>query len=191
MLKKILENIASGGDIVSLFLKADQPPSMIYWSLKDFLGDPDLFLAQEVAEKHKVNSQYLLDRVSDVIERIDRFRETNPYAVLNLTYQADAASIQDSWKRMLKKWHPDRHGNRNESLTMTQKINDAYMILKSLDTRRAYDKQYAPFLMIVKDIEARERPPRLGRKRIPILKWRYLVLAILIVLAGLFVWKVR
>ncbi len=50
---------------------------------------------------------------------------------------------------------------------------------------------HAPFLMIVKDIEARERPPRLGRKRIPILKWRYLVLAILIVLAGLFVWKVR
>jgi len=191
MLKKILENVASGEDTVSLFLNMGQSPSVIYWSLKDFLRDPDLLLAREVAEKYKVSSQYLFDRIGDVIERIDRFKETNPYAVLNLTYQADAASIQDSWKRMLKKWHPDRHGDRDEYLTMTQKINDAYMILKSLDTRRAYDKQYAPFLMIVKDIEARRRPSRLGRKRIPFLRWRYLVLAILIVLAGLFVWKVR
>jgi len=190
-LKKILENVVSGKDIVSLFLNAGQPPSLIYWALKSFYENPDMGLAQKVVGRFKASPQYLFDRVSDVVERVDRFRETNPYAILNLTYHANAAEIQEHWKQRLKEWHPDKHGDRDASLVMTQRINDAYMTLKTPDARKDYERQYAPFLAIVKDIEAQGRPPRFEKGHGSFLRWRYLIMAVLVVFAGLFVWKMR
>jgi hypothetical protein len=189
-LKRILGDIGSGKDIIPLFLEARQSPSEVFWTLKSFLENPDKTLARKIAARHKVSPQYLYDRISDVVEKIDRFREANPYAVLNLTYHADAAAIQNSWKALLKEWHPDRQGGGEDGLLMAQKINDAYQTLKSPESRKAYDKQFAPFLAIAKDIEDNSThfSPR-GERHLALKV--SLIGGILLVVALSYLWSIR
>ena len=189
-LKKILGDVGSGKDIIPLFLEARRSPSQVYCALKSFLESPDKTLVRKVAAKYKVSPQYLYDRISDIVEKVDRFRETNPYAVLNLTFHADAKAIQNNWKALQKKWHPDRQGGGNDSLLMTQKINDAYQILKTPESRKAYDKQYAPFLAIAKDIEDHSSHSFQRRERRLALKV-FLIGGVLFIVTLSYLWSLR
>lgn len=56
--------------------------------------------------------------------------EKKYYKILELEYGADFESIKKSYKRMLKKYHPDLFQNKPEKLKsaqkLTQQINEAY-----------------------------------------------------------------
>ncbi len=189
-LKRILEDVGAGKDIIPLFLEAGCPPRDVYWSLKYFLENAETPLVRKVAGKRKVSPQYLIDRVSDIVEKIDGFLETNPYAILGLNYHADAAEIQEKWKTLLKEWHPDKQKGGEESLAMTQRINDAYATLRTPESRKAYDRQYAPFLMIAKDIgEHPAAPFPVSRRRF--FPWSLWVVGALAVVAVAVLWSRR
>ncbi len=154
-----MKDILAGKELVPLFAESNRAPSVVYWGLKDFLEHPDDVLIRKVVAKFKVSPQYLIDRVEQIISQIDQFRETNPYSILDLTYEADLSEIENQWKRIVKKWHPDGKKERgwHDSLVMTQKVNEAYEILKSPHSRLAYNQTYIPLLAIVKDIEDHSR----------------------------------
>ena len=157
-LKRILEEIVAGKELIPLFMDSGIAPSTLYWMLKGFLKAPDRALCRKVASRGKVSTQYLLDRLGSLIDQVDEFLGTNPYSTLNVTYQADFSRIHQSWKELLKEWHPDKKNGGEDSLEMTQRINDAYRVLKEPELREKYDQQFAPLLAIVKDIEEHPVP---------------------------------
>ena len=56
------------------------------------------------------------------------------YANLELPNGASLEEVKSSWKRLLKKYHPDRHNNnendRKTATILTQKLNEAYFALE-------------------------------------------------------------
>ena len=190
-LKRLLDDIVSGKELVPLFIGAKQSPALVYWALKRFLEDPDISLARKVTKKYKVDSLYLFDRIQGLLAQIDHFRSTDPYSVFSLTYQADASAIQNQWKTMLKEWHPDKGKDGEESLSMTHKINDAYKILRTPDLRKAYDRQYAPLLAIIKDIEEQPVPHSGGGRPGPFLKLKFVLPVVVAVSVGAYFWAIN
>ena len=190
-LKKILEEIVAGKELVPLFIESGLAPSTLYWALKAFQQTPDMGLAQKITAKKKVSPHYLLDRVSSLVDQIDEFRGSNPYSTLNVTYQADLASIRKNWKSLLKEWHPDKMADGADTSEMARKINAAYRTLKEPEQRKQYDTQYAPLLAIVKDIE--EQPPPTFYWKPP--KWtsgrKLSLMGAALLTAGGFLWYVH
>ena len=164
-LKEALESISSGKDLPAIFIESGFSPSDIYFSLRDFLQNPDKRLLKKVAARHGFSQQYLIDRIEQLLTQIDEFRETNPYAHLGLTYQATSSEIRESWKRLISLWHPDKMGDKGQALDMSQKVNEAYRFLRSRTLRRDYDKENAVLLAIVKDIEESVRGSDVRKKR--------------------------
>ncbi|CAG0884028.1 unnamed protein product [Cyprideis torosa] len=71
-----------------------------------------------------------------VISQVDAF---DPYRVLNVDRRADAATIKSAYKRLAKKWHPDK----NDDPTAEEKfveINRAYEILGDAKRKKLYDE---------------------------------------------------
>ncbi len=187
-LKRILEEIVTGKELVPLFVDSGLAPSVLYWALKELQQAPDMALIQRIASKKRVSSHYVLDRIGSLVDQIDDFRASNPYSTLNVTYQADLSRIRQNWKSLLKEWHPDKTSESADSVEMAQRINEAFRTLKEPEQRKQYDKQYAPLLAIVKDIEEQPRPsfhwaqPR----RVPSRKFTLIGAALLT--AGGFLW---
>ena len=61
------------------------------------------------------------------------------YKILELTENATAEEIRKSYRRLSLVHHPDRNGNSPDSVTKSQKINEAYDTLGDVDKKREYD----------------------------------------------------
>lgn len=66
------------------------------------------------------------------------------YAILNIPPSASQDEIKQAFKKQALKWHPDRNHGRDTTLEM-QEINEAYLILKDLEAKEHYDKEYVKF----------------------------------------------
>jgi hypothetical protein len=85
----------------------------------------------------------------------------DPYALLGVAVDADAATIRAAYLRLIKERHPDRRGDR-EAGAGASALNAAYALLRNPERRRAYDlaRRKAAALPVV------VAPPRtVGRPR--------------------------
>jgi hypothetical protein len=54
-----------------------------------------------------------------------------PRAVLDLSVGATQKEIKSAYRKLIGKWHPDKHGNSARSAEMARKIKAAYELLRS------------------------------------------------------------
>jgi DnaJ-class molecular chaperone len=64
----------------------------------------------------------------------------DPYEVLGLKKNADAAAIKSAFRKLAKKLHPDANKNDPKAAQRFAEINSAYEILGEEDKRKAYDR---------------------------------------------------
>ena len=86
---------------------------------------------------------------------------TDPYALLGVAVDADAATIRAAYLRLIKERHPDRRGH-SEPAAGASALNEAYALLRNPERRRAYDlgrRKAASLPMVVAPLR-RPPPPR-------------------------------
>jgi curved DNA-binding protein CbpA len=66
------------------------------------------------------------------------------YAILDISETASLEQIRDAFKKQAIKWHPDKNQGFDTTEIM-QDINEAYLILKDVEGRLKYDKEYNLF----------------------------------------------
>ncbi|HEX8654762.1 MAG TPA: J domain-containing protein [Allosphingosinicella sp.] len=89
---------------------------------------------------------------------------SDPYALLGVAVDADAATVRAAYLRLIKERHPDRRGE-GEAGAGASALNAAYALLRNAERRRAYDlgRRKAAALPVV---AARPRPVAPRRSRI-------------------------
>ncbi|NLE75241.1 MAG: DnaJ domain-containing protein [Chloroflexi bacterium] len=65
--------------------------------------------------------------------------QSDPYAILQVSPQAEPEIIQAAYRRLAAKYHPDVNGSP-EALRRMQEINAAYDLLSDPQKRAAYDR---------------------------------------------------
>ena len=64
------------------------------------------------------------------------------YSVLGLDKNASTEDIKRSFKKLAKKWHPDKNPNNAEEATRKFKeVSEAYKVLVDVEKRRIYDRE--------------------------------------------------
>ena len=66
--------------------------------------------------------------------------EEDLYALLGVEKGADADEITRGYRKMARKWHPDKNPGDVMAQAMTRKVNQAHDILSNPVKKRAYDK---------------------------------------------------
>ena len=69
--------------------------------------------------------------------------EKDYYAVLGLLPSATADDIGSAYRRLAKRYHPDRNPNKPNTARRKRDINVAYGILSDQARRREYDHRHA------------------------------------------------
>lgn len=72
------------------------------------------------------------------------------YAILEINEYATVGEIKIAFRRLAKKWHPDRNPGM-DTTKMMQDINEAYLILKDSDARIKYNTEYLKFKQFRKE----------------------------------------
>jgi len=62
------------------------------------------------------------------------------YEILQVSKQADDAELKSAFRKMAKKYHPDRNQGNDESEKRFKEIGEAYEVLKDPQKRAAYDQ---------------------------------------------------
>merc|ERR1712154_18489 len=68
--------------------------------------------------------------------------EENCYDILGVTRESTKNEVQKSYRKLAKKWHPDRHkteADKEKATKMFQKLANAYEILTDEEQRNDYD----------------------------------------------------
>ena len=60
------------------------------------------------------------------------------YELLQVSENSDQEIIQAAYRRLVLRYHPDRSSEPNAA-EMTQRLNDAYEVLRNLNRRAAYN----------------------------------------------------
>jgi curved DNA-binding protein CbpA len=64
----------------------------------------------------------------------------NYYDILKVSKTASQREIRDSYKSLIKKYHPDIYtGNHEYAEQITKELNDAYSVLSNSESRHNYD----------------------------------------------------
>ncbi len=63
----------------------------------------------------------------------------NYYTILGINENASAEEIKKAYRTLQMKWHPDKNGGSQESINMTQKLNEAYETLGDSQKKEEYD----------------------------------------------------
>lgn len=66
---------------------------------------------------------------------------TNYYKILGVARDASQEQIKKSFKEKLHEWHPDKNDSSNAT-EKTQKIIEAYEVLKNATSKKEYDRIY-------------------------------------------------
>src|SRR3954451_518355 len=67
----------------------------------------------------------------------------NPYAILNVTPDAEPVVIEAAYRALMKKYHPDQGGPAAESAPSATDINNAFATLRDPQRRADYDHREA------------------------------------------------
>ena len=65
----------------------------------------------------------------------------NYYEILGVSETASQEEIKTAFRRLSKKFHPDKHNNDKEFTELFKMINEAYRNLSSIQKRNQYDQQ--------------------------------------------------
>jgi DnaJ-class molecular chaperone len=63
----------------------------------------------------------------------------NYYAILGINENASPEEIKKAYRALQMKWHPDKNAGSQESINMTQKLNEAYETLGDEQKKEEYD----------------------------------------------------
>lgn len=64
----------------------------------------------------------------------------NYYDVLRIDKSASSQEIKDSYKKLIKRYHPDLYpGNKTKAESITRDLNEAYDVLSDPEKRTMYD----------------------------------------------------
>lgn len=64
----------------------------------------------------------------------------NYYDVLRVNKNASSQEIKDSYKKLIKRYHPDLYpGNKKKAESITRDLNEAYEVLSDPDKKSIYD----------------------------------------------------
>lgn len=64
----------------------------------------------------------------------------NYYEILKVSKNASQQEIRDSYKKLIKKYHPDLYkGNSEYAEKITKELNDTYAILSNEERKKEYD----------------------------------------------------
>lgn len=66
------------------------------------------------------------------------------YSILNITPDASIEDIKEAYRKLCKRWHPDKNPQKDVTEIM-QDINEAYFILKDIERRKRFDIEYRKF----------------------------------------------
>lgn len=87
-----------------------------------------------------------------MVRKIGEMRQKNYYKILGISRDADPKGIRDAFRRLAKKYHPDRAGPEGKDLF--QDVQEAYEVLSDPEKRSFYDRQ----------LRSEEQAPYFGRK---------------------------
>eukprot|EP00879_Flechtneria_rotunda_P002309 GHRR01002503.1.p1 GENE.GHRR01002503.1~~GHRR01002503.1.p1 ORF type:complete len:412 (+),score=184.97 GHRR01002503.1:106-1341(+) len=62
------------------------------------------------------------------------------YALLDVSHDADAATIKRQYYILARKWHPDKNPDNDEATQRFQQLGQAYQVLSNPELRAKYDK---------------------------------------------------
>ena len=66
--------------------------------------------------------------------------QINYYDILNLKSNCSKEDIDNAYRTLAMKWHPDKHkGDKDDADKKFKDISRAYQVLSNLDTRKSYD----------------------------------------------------
>ena len=63
----------------------------------------------------------------------------NYYTILGINENASSEEIKKAYRTLQMKWHPDKNNSSQESINMTQKLNEAYETLGDTQKKEEYD----------------------------------------------------
>jgi DnaJ-class molecular chaperone len=63
----------------------------------------------------------------------------NYYTILGINENASPEEIKKAYRTLQMKWHPDKNASSQESINMTQKLNEAYETLGDEQKKEEYD----------------------------------------------------
>ena len=63
------------------------------------------------------------------------------YKILEIGFNTSDTEITKAFKKLALEWHPDRNPNMDTTKKM-QELNEAYLILKDVEAKLRYDKEY-------------------------------------------------
>ena len=67
----------------------------------------------------------------------------NYYDVLRVDKNASQQEIKDSYKKLIKRYHPDLYpGNKTKAETITRDLNEAYEVLSDPEKKEIYDLNF-------------------------------------------------
>jgi hypothetical protein len=79
---------------------------------------------------------------------IEKLRKA--YRVLNVTEEASALAIKSSYRKLIKRWHPDKPATSaataDEAMTMSKLINEAYGLIENAPLRYYEERTPTEFL---------------------------------------------
>lgn len=64
------------------------------------------------------------------------------YALLGISPQASEKEIRQAFRRLAHKFHPDKHGKGEDSGAYYLAFSEAYKVLSSAPSRKAYDREF-------------------------------------------------
>lgn len=64
------------------------------------------------------------------------------YKILQITRKSNSEHIKNSYRELIKVWHPDKNQNSEISISKTREIIEAYEILSNQEKKTIYDELY-------------------------------------------------
>ena len=66
--------------------------------------------------------------------------DTDPYTILELQHNATFEEIKKQYRKMAKKWHPDKNPDNPEAEAKFKEAAEAYDVLSTPDKKSNYDR---------------------------------------------------
>lgn len=136
ILKSLLSGDSSGSSRGAGSRYSDPDMQAAWDELEEFLNEDEDTAARTAGETE--------DRFRDPV--VERRRETlrRDYDILEVPYGAPLESVKKSYKRLLRRYHPDRNADDPEKLKaateITKKINVSYRRIEDFEDSRSAGK---------------------------------------------------
>lgn len=110
------------------------------------------FASKKNRDKEKYRSDWSSDDFrfgfSNKNSKDDEFRKNRQnstlpdfYKILGVSHDASQDEIKNTFRRLVKEWHPDKHKGQSTEKRMSE-INKAYEVLSDENTRKNYDRYF-------------------------------------------------